>query len=161
MNKETLLHEIETIRPQLHQIIDDRFDAMRAAILGGEAIEPRELAYPLSSQPFFFKGKKPIAVLFGEERVELKTWIKVYAEILHRCNAEKHEVLMELRGKISGRDRLILSKKSEGMTRPVKLAEDMFVESFYDTEGLMYVLTKRILDAVRYDYSGISVVLKP
>jgi len=134
---------------------------MKNAILNGESAETSEITYPLSSQPFFFKGKKPLAVLFGEERVEFRTWIKVYTEILHRCNAEKHEILMELRGKISGRDRIILSKKSEGMTRPIKLADDMFVESFYDTEGLIYILTKRILDAVRYDYSRISVVLKP
>ena len=161
MNKETLLHEIETIRPQLHQIIDDRFYAMRAAILGGEIIEPRELTYPLSFAPYFFKGKKPIAILFGEERVERNSWIKVYTEILLRCNAEKHDVLMELCGKISGRDRVILSKESTGMKRPVKLAEDLFAESFYDTDTLIYVLTKRILDPVGFDYSEISVVLKP
>jgi len=160
-NKESILAEIEAMRPMLHQLIDDRFDAMRAAILGGETIEPQEHAYPLSFSPYFFKGKKPIAILFGEERVEVRTWQKVYAEILHRCNAEKHEVLMELRGKISGRDRTILSARAEGMTRSLKLAEDMFVETFYDTQGLIYVLTKRILDAVGYDYGNISVVLKP
>jgi len=160
-NKEVILAEIETLRPQLHQMIDERLDAMKNAILSGESVSSVERTYPLNFSPHIFKGEKPVAVLFGEERVERNSWIKVYTEILHRCKDEKYDILMELRGKISGRDRLILSKESTGMKRPVKLAEGLFAESFYDTDTLIYVLTKRILDPVGFDYREISVVLKP
>jgi len=159
MNKDKLLGEIETLRSQLHAMIDERFDAMKNAILNDEPLGETDLRYPLSFPPHVFKGRKPIAVLFGEERVELNSWIKVYTEILRRCNAERHDILMELRGKISGRDRVILSCESASMKRPVKLADDLFAESFYDTDTLIYVLTKRILDPVGFDYSGISVAV--
>jgi hypothetical protein len=35
------------------------------------AFEP---SYPLGVHPSLFVGKKPVAVLFGDERVEVKTW---------------------------------------------------------------------------------------
>ena len=33
-----------------------------------------EIDYPLTSPSYLFVGRKPIAVLFGEERIEVKTW---------------------------------------------------------------------------------------
>jgi len=43
------------------------------------------------------------------------------------------------------------------MNCPVEIANGVFVESFFDTEWLVRILTTEILDAVCYDYSGISV----
>ena len=122
-----------------------------------------ESIYPLSANPGIFKGKKPTGVLFGENgRVDVGTWKMVLQEILQRCNTdpEKHVALMNLRGKVSGRERILLAKDSENMRSPLKLSENLYVETHYDTETLLRIMTTRILDAVGYDYSGISVAIR-
>lgn len=122
-----------------------------------------ESIYPLAVNPGIFKGKKPTGVLFGVDgRVDVGTWKTVFREILQRCNAdpEKHVALMNLRGKISGRERIFLAKEADGMRSPLKLSENLYVETHYDTETLLRIMTTRILDAVGYDYSGISVAIR-
>ncbi|MCL2851991.1 MAG: hypothetical protein FWE20_03020 [Defluviitaleaceae bacterium] len=117
----------------------------------------------LTNNPKIFKGEKPTGVLFGEtERVDVYTWKMLFKEILKRCNddPEKHVALMNLRGKVSGRERMLLSKNSDGMRSPHKIADNLFIETHYDTESLLHILTKRILDAVGYDYSHISVAIR-
>ena len=68
---------------------------------------------------------------------------------------------MYLRGKISGRQRVFLSGKPEGMNVPIKIAEELYAEGYFDTELLIRVLTTKILAAARYDYSGIFVLVVP
>ena len=162
-NKEVILAEIEANRIRLHNLVDARFDGLREAVLSGSSVTMAEMEYeyPLCAPPYLFKGSKPIAVLFGEERVELNSWRKVYTEILRRCTVEKHDVLMELRNKISGRERIMLSDKPDSMNAPIKLSDNLFAEAYFDTEWLIRILTNRILDAVCFDYSHISIVLKP
>jgi hypothetical protein len=53
-----------------------------------------ELIYPLRINTSLFVGKKPSAVLFGGERVDVKTWRQVVGVILTRCDSEHHERLM-------------------------------------------------------------------
>ena len=52
----------------------------------------------MTSPTYLFVGTKPAAVLFGDERVEVKTWRQVYAVIIGRCNEnpQHHERLMYL-----------------------------------------------------------------
>ena len=125
--------------------------------------ESFETICPLHSGTAMFKGKKPTGVLFGEsDRVDVGTWKKVFREILRRCNAdpEKHVSLMNLRGRISGRERILLSKDPDGMRSPLKVADNLYVETHYDTETLLRLLMVRILDAVGYDYRHISVAIR-
>ena len=68
-----------------------------------------------------------------------------------------HERLMQLRDKVAGRHRIILGSSSAGMDVPLKIDEDMFFEGKFDTESLMIVLTKRVLEPVGYDYSRIRI----
>ena len=164
MNKKIALSELEAVRAQLLGMVNDRIDSLIAKIKNGEAIDNNtlsaaEIVYPLSIEPALFKGTKPTAVHFGGEKIPVKTWRKAYTLILRRCAgiSEKRETLMGLRNKISGRTRIILSDKPDGMSRPIEIADDVFVESFFDTEWLGRIMTKEILDVVRYDYSGISV----
>jgi hypothetical protein len=123
------------------------------------ALAVYETIYPLCIDPARFKGTKPTFVYFSEEKVAVKTWREVYTLILQRsaARAEIFENLMYLRGKISGRKRVILSGKPNGMNVPVKIADELFAEGFFDTEWLIKVLTVDILDAAHYDYSDISV----
>jgi hypothetical protein len=90
-----------------------------------------ELVYPFWIHPSVFVGKKPVAVLFGDERVEAKTWRQVVGVILTRCDSEEHERLMYLRDKVHGKVRTILSASDSGMRRPLKIREDMYIETHF------------------------------
>jgi hypothetical protein len=166
----------ESVNAVLAEILDQQFNRLLQTI-ESKNVQPEspikneiqtkniayESIYPLAINPGIFKGKKPTGVLFGENgRVDVGTWKTVCSEILHRCNAdpEKHVALMNLRGKISGRERIFLAKETEGMRSPLKLSENLYVETHYDTETLLRIMTTRILDAVGYDYSGISVAIR-
>jgi hypothetical protein len=115
---------------------------------------------PLSIAPHIFIGKKPIAVLFGDERAEVKSWRQVYIVVLNRCNREHHDRLMYLRDKVSGKIRVFLSASPGRMTSPAKIDEDMYGETHYGSETLIHILTKRILDPAGFDYSDVRIVLQ-
>jgi len=122
----------------------------------------RELIFPITVDSHMFIGKKPIAVLFGKERVEVKTWVQVYTVILKRCNADPdhHKMLMYLRGKVSGKCRVFLADKPDGMRSPVKIDEEMYGEAHYGSATLLHILINRILAPARFDCGDIRVVLK-
>ena len=67
---------------------------------------------------------------------------------------------MDLRGKVSGRNRVLLGKSAENMRSPVKIDDELYVETHYDTETLLRILTTRILDPVQYDYSRITITVR-
>ena len=164
MNKDIALSALEEVRAQLLDMVNGKIDALIARIENGEPIDEdsslvAEVVYPLNIDPAFFKGTKPTAVYFGDERVAVKTWRKAYTLILQRCAGipEKYEALMSLRNKINGRTRVILSDKPDGMNCPIEIADGVFVEGFFDTEWLVRIMTTGIFDVVHYDYSGISV----
>ena len=46
------------------------------------------------------------------------------------------------------------------MRSPVKIDEALYVETLYDAETLMRILTTRILDMVDYDYSVVRIAIK-
>ena len=165
MNREIVLSELEKVRDQLLFKVNAQIDALIERVKNGESLDDEgdssvvETVYPLSISPEFFKGTKPTAVYFGEEKVPVKTWRKAYTIILQRCAGipENRDALMSLRNKISGRTRVILSDKPDGMDCPIEIADGIFVEGYFDTEWLVKTLTIELLDVVRYDYSDISV----
>ena len=123
---------------------------------------PYEWVLPLVTNPYLFIGKKPAAVLFGEERVPVKSWREAYTVILKRCNENPahHEMLMYLRGKVSGRERTFLADRPDDMTRPVQIDDALYGESHYGAQTLMHILVNRILAPVRFDCSKVRVVLR-
>jgi len=162
--KDDALLELKKLREHLLTVVNTTVDALIDRLESGEDIDtglPCETVYPLSITPALFKGKKPTAVIFGEERVEVKKWKAAYTEILRRCarDPDAHAMLIGLRNKIHGRSRTILADKPDGMNKPVQAAEGIFAESFFDTEWLIRILTTEILDAAGYDYSGISIAI--
>lgn len=56
-----------------------------------------------------------------------------------------------------GRQCTILAASPEKMHAPLEIDKDIYMESYYDTGTLLYVLKNRVLDEVGYDYSGIRV----
>jgi hypothetical protein len=58
-----------------------------------------ELKLPLTAETYHFVGRKPTAVVFGEERIEVKNWRQVFSVILSRSNLQCHERLILLPNK--------------------------------------------------------------
>jgi hypothetical protein len=119
-----------------------------------------EYKLPLSSATFLFVGKKPTAVYFGDERVEVKNWRRVFEVIMSRCNQQCHDRLMYLRNKVAGRDRMLLSNSPDGLRSPVKVDDEIYAASGYGSATMMYILTDRILKPAGFRYSDISIVMK-
>lgn len=120
-------------------------------------ITERELAW---SSPATFKGKKPVSVKFASgETIETSTWLKLVQTILQHCNKQPdmHERLMQLRDKVAGKQRIILGSSATGMDVPLKIDEDMYFEGKFDTEALLIMLTKKVLEPVGYDYTRIKI----
>ena len=163
MNRDIVLAELENVREKMLDVVNNRIDDLINRIESGEPFDgddtPVETVFPLSAAPSYFKGTKPTAVFFGDEKTAVKTWFNVYTLILQRCaeDQKKREAFLYLCNKIMGRKRVILSDKPDGMNRPAEVTEGVYAEGFFDTEWLIRILTTQLLDNVRYDYSDISV----
>jgi hypothetical protein len=162
-----VIQEIQDIRRRVLEIDSVLTELVRRLENGDEPIERTtaqnyEIIYPLTVNPAIFKGKKPTAIIFDTERVDVYKWKTVAEELMRRCNAdaEKHVALMNLRGRIAGRERVFLSREKAGMRSPIEIDENLYIETNYDTETLLRILMTRILDVVNYDYSGISVSIR-
>jgi hypothetical protein len=109
-----------------------------------------------------FIGRKPAAVLFGDERIEVKKWTDVYRLIYERVNQDPqgHEDLMYLRNKAIGKVRVFVSDLGNGMKRPMKVDDDLYIENCYGVETSFHIMLNCVLRYVRYDISDIKVVVK-
>ncbi len=119
-----------------------------------------ETVYPITNTAGF-KGKKPIAVIYKGKRQTTPTWKSVVNSVLQEVI--KDEVMknriMSLRDKLLGRVRKRLSETSDDMRSPLKIYDNLFIETHYDTETLMKLLLE-ILEEISYDYNEIQVVIK-
>lgn len=112
----------------------------------------------LSVMPAYFKGKKPLAILYPDgTEVEVHTWKQVASQLMRGCAEDELMAakLEDLSGKVFGRDRIILGKTEEGMDAPLKIHDHIYLEAKFDTESLLKVITNRIFDPIGYDYRGI------
>lgn len=152
------IKEIEKMREELVRIVNCRCDELILQYQNESMdLEPfiteRELAW---SSPAIFKGKKPVAVKFASgEIIEAATWKKLVLTILQHCNQQPvmHERLMQLRDKAAGRQRIILGSSAERMDVPLKIDEGLYFEGKFDTEALLTMSTKKVLEPVGYDYN--------
>ena len=149
-----LLSKLETLRAEMHRSVDARVDRSIQHILTSSVLEESP-TLPLHTDPSVFKGKKPEAVLFPNgQSVRTTTWKSAVLAILQDCNADPtmHTYLMELRGKVMGRQRTILAASPEKMHAPLEIDKELYMESYYDTASLLYVLKNRVLDEVGYGW---------
>jgi len=164
------IQELQNYRTQLIQEINLFFDGMiqnlRTEQLPSESVaEVREYEsiYPLTAATGIFKGKKPTGVRFADgTRIDVPTWKKVVEVILHKCNSNplKHKELEKLCGKVSGRERVFLANKPDNMRSPIQIDNNLYLETHYDTETLLRIITTRILDPIQYDYTGITIAIR-
>ena len=159
----TALSQLEMLRSELHSMVDARVDGSIQHILRGGVLDIAP-TFPLTANPAIFKGEKPESILLPDGReIKTPTWKTAVLTIMQDCNEDPvmHAHLMGLRGKVLGRQRAILAASPEKMHAPLEIGKDLYMESYYDTATLLYVLKNRVLDAIGYDYSGICVRLQP
>ena len=166
------IQELQKLREELIREIDEKFDWIIQELKSesvpslqkeNQKLRNYEIIYPLNVGAGIFKGKRPIGILFADgHRTENPTWKSVAEELLKDCckSPSQRQALMNLRGKVLGRNRVLLGSETGKMRSPVKIDEALYIETHYDAETLLRVLTTRILDMVGYDYSGIRIAIK-
>lgn len=162
MNKIKYIREKQN---ELLAIINSTFDELvreleKTKIEEQEYEKEYESIYPITNTAGF-RGKKPIAVLFKDERIIAPTWKSVVKVILQEIikDSKMKNKLKALSDKLLGRVRKRLSTNSDGMRSPVKICEGLYIETHYDTEMLMNLLLQ-ILNEIDYDYNNIKIVIK-
>ena len=165
-----IIREMEAMRKRMIQEINTEFDLLiERALSEGltmelpAAEESYESVYPLAAGTRIFKGTKPTSVIFSDHsQVYVSTWKQVASAIMAQClkSSENKAKLLALSNSISGRKRKLLAKTDADMRSPLKLCDNLYMESHYDTETLLNVLTNRILDAIQYDYSSIQISIR-
>ena len=163
--RQAVLDEIEQCRTQLHQLVDSHMDAfvlrMTVGDISAHLRDTGARVLPLGSAAAQCKGTKPVAVILPNgERVETSTWKKAAAAILRDCDSDpqRHDLLMELRGRAAGNFRHLLSETPDGMSAPLKISDGLYLESKFDTQALLENLTQKILRRVGYDCGGVAVL---
>lgn len=154
---------IEDIRNDLHRHIDSICDGILAELNGAQYAGDGLEGIRLLNNAGRFKGTKPKAVLFPDGRkISVRKWKEVVAALLADCITDQTRLnyLLEIRGRVFGKQRLILADSPSGMAQPMQICDQLWMETKYDTETLLRVLMFRIFDVVGYDYSGVRIVLR-
>ncbi|MBQ9990465.1 MAG: hypothetical protein IJP31_05930 [Lachnospiraceae bacterium] len=163
------IQELQNLRTQLIQEINLSFDhiiqnlRMQESTIRKEDVEESEIEYVLAESTGHFKGEKPVGVILPNgNRVYVRTWKKVVEAILQDCikNPTIRIKLENLRGKVGGRERVFLADRPDTMRGPLKIDNHIFMETHYDTETLLRILTTHILRPINYDYSRIKIVVR-
>ncbi len=167
---ENIIVELEALRKRILQEVNTEFDRIIELAAKRENMndrkeyaKPYEMRYPLTAGPNIFKGKKPTGVILGERApIAVLTWKQVVDEIIQECVKDERYVqaLREQCDKVKGKKRTLLSKSKDGMRRPLEIFDDLYMETHYDTETLLNILTTRILGPIGYDFSDISVTIR-
>lgn len=160
-----LINNIKEKQNEIIMIVNTLFDELIKEVSNIE-VEQREGTndfeniLPLTNTKIF-KGKKPIAVIFGENRIITPTWKVVVETIFKEVLKEENmkEKLYSLSDKVLGRKRTRLSKSPDEMRKPLKLEKNLYIETHYDTETLMNLLLQ-ILNDISYNYNDIKVAIK-
>jgi len=178
MSREAQIAVIEEARQSIINTLNMRFNRLIASLgaidgtdgqttdnhTDGSKYETTADDYivPITANPIIFIGKKPVAVVLGDVTKDAKSWREVLTTVLEHCNQDPlyHERLMELRGRIAGNFRIFLSDKPDGMSKAVKIDDALYVEVHHGAQAMMYTLVSKILSAIQYDCSNISVIMK-
>lgn len=161
----SVITDIREKQNQLIAMINTTFDEIVKEVENLTSEEEKyetayESVYPLTNTTGF-KGKKPIAVKFGNERKITPTWKTVVEVILKEVlkNKEMKDRMFNLSDKLLGRVRKRVSISSKEMRSPLEVCEGLYVETHYDTETLMNLLLQ-ILNEISYDYNNIHIIIK-
>ena len=65
--------------------------------------------------------------------------------------------IIQLSRKVASRQRIILGKSAEEMDVPLKIDEGLYFEGKFNTEVLLTMMSKKVLEPIGYDYSQIII----
>lgn len=163
MNKEIAIENVERLRVQMHNDVDSKCDNLIKRIIKGESLDDDivvQRILPLNSMSAFFKGTKVTAVRFADgSEISVGKWKDAVKVIMQNCNSneEMHAALTRICGTVFGKTRTLFDKSPDEMIAPIKIDENMYLETKFDVEALLNVLKNRIFDLIGFDYSGISI----
>lgn len=159
MTNQKLYEMTEQIRAELHDMVDRQINDFQTRLQYGTPKIRTDIEMSLSTMPAYFKGKKPISIVYPDgTEVYASNWRQLAHHLLKGCTEDgvMLDRLHDLCGKVSGRDRLLFADSGDGMDAPIEFYPKMFFEGKFDTESLLKVITTRIFDPIGYDYSGIN-----
>ena len=158
-NWTSILPVVEHCRMEMHHRIDEAFNDFLLSLAGKDLVHEAQAdgghRLPLAAPAAMFKGTKSAAVILPDRStIPVRTWKQAVAAILTDCcdDPQRREQLLELRGKVAGNFRYLLSDRPDGMSVPLEICEGLYLESKFDTEALLQNVTGKLLDRVGYDY---------
>jgi len=160
--KKTLLDEIKESRRRMHDIIDQAIDTFLLRIQEMDVVTHDDRTRFLSTNSAARKGEKPASISFPDGRTkQTYTWRKLVSAVLEDCGSipECRNRLVAVKNIVAGRKRVVLSDDPSEMNVPLKIADGLYFEGFFDTKFLFKQL-RYVLDLAGYDYSGITFQLR-
>ena len=158
-NTAIALEIIEEHRRRLIDYINATIDSLENILVGTSGKEGFTHPLELSQNPKVFIGTKPRKMHIGDNIIDVTHWKDIVEYLLKDCCKTKNEAMKKLCGTFAGRKRLILSAEPEKLDKPLKIADNIYFESYFGTEYLLTMLFK-ILDLSEYDYHAVTVELK-
>lgn len=104
------------------------------------------------------RGTKPTFVRYGDEVIPVTSWKRAFAAVLDICNREEHyhEALLAIRNETLGRSRKVIADSPQGMLSPLKVDDNLYIETNFSTEALLKLLRDRILNRIDFDSRSIT-----
>ena len=164
MNEQQKVEYLSRLRAELTFFVSAILDDAIRHLDDTNGVPSAGLTVPIVTHSAFFKGKKPAATVFPNGRtISTSTWKKVVQAVLDEAlrDESRRQLLLSLRGRVMGRERVILDADPDNMDQPLKIGDGLYLESKYDTESLLYVLKERVLPPTGYDPIGIRITLRP
>ncbi|MCM1343721.1 MAG: hypothetical protein NC305_10950 [Lachnospiraceae bacterium] len=103
------------------------------------------------------RGTKPTLVKYGDDTIPVSSWKRAFAAVLDICNRQEHyhEALLAARNETMGRSRKVIADSPQGMLSPLKIDDDLYIETNFSTEALLKLLRDRILNRIGFDSRSI------
>lgn len=104
------------------------------------------------------RGTKPTLLRHGDDAIPVTSWKQVFAAVLDICNRQEHyhEALLATRNETLGRSRKVIADSPQGMLSPLKVDDNLYVETNFSTEALLKLLRDRILNRIDFDSRSIA-----
>ncbi len=125
----------------------------------GQAIASGEtMSIALYGDINILRGTKPTLVRYGDEVIPVTSWKRAFAAVLDICNRQEHyhEELLAIRNETLGRSRKVIADSPQGMLSPLKVDDNLYIETNFSTEALLRLLRDRILNRIDFDRRDIT-----
>lgn len=125
----------------------------------GQAVAPgRTMSIALCGDISTLRGTKPTLLRYGDDVIPVASWKRAFAAVLDICNRQEHyhERLLAARNETLGRSRKVIADSPQGMLSPLKVDDNLYIETNFSTEALLKLLRDRILSRIDFDSRSIT-----